>query len=188
MKKQKRGPKQEAKKRKTTKKKAVAKKRRYTSPKFKSKTNKASVRSQKKLRALLPEYNLKTRFDLLEIDEKYMQDLKNNPEVAEWLNKFNTEFVNASFNTHKNHLHRSKSAKRECYARNNARNRCIYTREKAQGKLDSIEDLKEEMKRLEENFENDYIDTLDNNKELSMSEKFNNLKKGSNKPDDSTDT
>ncbi len=136
----------------------------------------------KKLRALLPEYNLKTRFDLLELDSKYLADLKNDPEAANWLNKFNTEFVNASFNRHKNHLHRTKKAKRECYAMNNARNRCIYTREKAQGKLDSVEDIKEQMKRQEENFENDYLDTLFGTEELK------DFKDGSDESDGSSDT
>lgn len=129
------------------------------------------------------------------MDEKYIQDLKNDPKAAEWLNKFNTEFVNASFNTHKGHLHKSKKAKRECYSRNNARNRCIYTREKAQGKLDSIEDIREQQKRDEKNFENDYLLNLDeeNSKndfldELFVSEEFDNLKKRSNEPDDSTES
>ena len=137
----------------------------------------------KKLRALLPEYNLKTRFDLLELDEKYIKDLKDNPEAAEWLNKFNTEFVNASFNRHKKHLHRTKKEKRECYSMNNARNRCIYTREKAQGKLDSVEDIKEQMKRQEENFENDYLDEL-----FGDSEELKNFENGSDESDDSTNS
>lgn len=136
----------------------------------------------KKLRALLPEYNLKTRFDLLEIDAKYLNDLKDNPEAAEWLNKFNTEFVNASFNRHKNHLHRTKKEKRECYSMNNARNRCIYTREKAQGKLDSVEDIKEQMKRQEENFENDYLDELFGN-----TEELKNFEEGGDESDGSSD-
>lgn len=161
--------------------KKAAPKRRYTSPKFKSKANKNSDRSKKKLRALLPEYNLKTRFDLLEMDAQYLKDLKNNPEAAEWLNKFNTEFVNASFNRHKNHLHRTKAAKRDCYTKNNARNRCIYTREKAQGKLDSYEQILELKKLQEENYENNYLDEL-------FKEKLNDLEDGSDESNGSSET
>lgn len=120
------------------------------------------------------------------MDEKYIRDLMQNEEAAEWLNKFNTEFVNASFNTHKNHLHRTKAAKRDCYSRNNARNRCIYTREKAQGKLDSVEDIKEQMKRQEQNFENDYIESLD--EEILLNEELNDFESGSDESNGSSDS
>lgn len=138
----------------------------------------------KKLKALLPEYNLKTRLDLLELDAKYLSDLKNDPEAAEWLNKFNTEFVNASFNRHKNHLHRTKKEKRECYSRNNARNRCIYTREKAQGKLDSFEDIREQMESRDSGVADEYMDDLFDND----MEKLQNFKQGSDESDDSTNS
>lgn len=88
--------------------------------------------------ALNPQYNLKTRTDL--IDQDYLHKL-NEKELA-WLNKFNEEEVNASFSkNNKKNLGRSKEEKKASYDRNNARNRCILTRQKAQGKLQNLDDV-----------------------------------------------
>ena len=122
----------------------------------KSKKQKRNRRSITKYPALRPEFNLKTRFDLIEMDQKYKNEIMANPEAAEWLNQFNEEFVNASFNKYEKSLHPTIESKRECYKSNNARNRCIYTREKAQGKLNYTEDIKE----ILDNQFLDYSDSL----------------------------
>ena len=63
---------------------------------------------------------------------------------------FTKEYVNAEIDTKRprKNLHRTKSMKKDCYDRNNARNRCIYTREKAQGALNYTEDIKEQLEEV----------------------------------------
>lgn len=174
------------KKSKSIKKKTRKPKRRYTSAKFKGKDAKNSKRSRTKFRALIPELNLKSRYDLIEIDDKYWDALKKDPKAMEYLNKFNEEFVNASFNKHKKHLHKTKNMKRDVYNKNNARNRCIYTKEKAQGKLEYVEDI---IANIEEEFieyETELIDAIDTN--LRLDKELNNTKKSGNNSDDSTNS
>lgn len=57
------------------------------------------------------------------------------------------EEVCANLNHNGPKINKSKKDKKRIYDRNNARNRCIYTREKAQDKLklvEKIEDLEKE--------------------------------------------
>jgi hypothetical protein len=58
-----------------------------------------------------------------------------NEAVTLALNKFNEEYVNASIDRkdRKNNLHKSKDLVKDCYDRNNARNRDVLTRVKATG-------------------------------------------------------
>lgn len=124
---------------------------------------KESKRSKTKYSALRPEFNLKTRQDLIS-DYDYLAKLS--PKEKEWLNKFTKEYVNAEINTKqpRRNLHKTKSLKKDCYDRNNARNRCIYTRSKASYNLKFFEDVSENNKNLinhcvEDEIIND-IDTL----------------------------
>lgn len=165
--------------------KKLSTKRRYNSNKFKSKKRNASKRAKSKLTALKPEFNLRSRADLIDIDDQYWKDLKDNPKAAEWLNKFNNEYVSASFNRHKKHLHKSKKLKRDCYNKNNARNRCIYTREKAQGKLNHLEDMQKELENEFIEYEEDLIKNID--EDLVM-KKFEDFKKGSNESNDPSES
>lgn len=104
------------------------------------KKRKKNKRSETPYPALKTEFNLKTRTDLIDFD--YLDKLK--PEELAWLNKFNEEYANANLNSKdlKKNLHNTKALKKDCYDRNNARNRDIFTRTKASGELDYIEDLK----------------------------------------------
>lgn len=101
---------------------------------------KKNKRSKIKNSALRPEYNLKTRYELI-ADYDYLDKLSDKEKA--WLNKFTKEYVNADLNTKKpnSNLHKSKKMKKDCYDRNNARNRCIYTRSKAAGVIKYIEDI-----------------------------------------------
>lgn len=81
----------------------------------------------------------------------------------DWLNKFNKEFVGASLdseNPHRN-LHKSKKMRKDCYDRNNARNRDILTKKKITNQLIQIESLigEEEIDTMSE--EDKLIEKLD---------------------------
>jgi hypothetical protein len=92
---------------------------------------------------------LKTRVDLL--DQDYIDKLS--PKERKWLNKFNKEYISASFEE-KGNIHKTKRLKKESYDRNNARNRDILTRAKASNQLTDYEELHEETSN------NDYEDYI----------------------------
>ena len=98
-------------------------------------------RNLAKYPALDPALNLKSRTELLDYD--YLHKLSD-IELA-WLNKFTEEYVHASLDTNKpkNNLHRTKALRKDCYDRNNARNRDILVRQKAQSKSVYLEDIKQ---------------------------------------------
>jgi hypothetical protein len=111
---------------------------------LKKKTN---LRAQTKQASLKPHLNLRTRQDLIDYD--YLHKL--NEKELEWLNKFTEEEVNATFSkNNKKNLNKSDDDKRRCYNKNNARNRCILTRQKAAQRLKQLEDVKEKTKNPEE--------------------------------------
>lgn len=94
-------------------------------------------RSKQKYPALNPRFNLKTRTDLIDYD--YLDKLSD--KEKEWLNKFSEEYINASFD--KKSLHKTKALRKDCYDRNNSRNRDILTRSKASGQSLYLEDLED---------------------------------------------
>lgn len=61
-----------------------------------------------------------------------------NEEEKEWLNKFYGEYVNASVNhdDYDSQLHDSEELVRDCYSRNNARNRCLLNKGKATNEVE----------------------------------------------------
>jgi len=125
---------------------------------------KQTKRSKAKYPGLRPELNLKTRHELI-ADYDYLNDL--NHKEKEWLNKFTKEYVNAEIDNRKprKNLHKTKALKKDCYDRNNARNRCIYTRSKASWNLKFFEDMSEKNESLlKENLENELIDKIDSEK------------------------
>jgi hypothetical protein len=76
-----------------------------------------------------------------------------------WLDKFTTEYTNAGKLT-KEHkpLHKTKALKKDCYDRNNSRNRCQWTRQKASIGAKYLEDNKSV---LVYNSEEDLIKKID---------------------------
>lgn len=101
---------------------------------------KRNRRSKQKYPALNPEFNLRSRSDLIDYD--YVDKL--NDKDKEWLNSFTEEYTNANFNHKGKPIQKKKEYKKDSYDRNNARNRDILTREKAQGAILYIEDIKEQ--------------------------------------------
>lgn len=104
-----------------------------------------------------PRYNLKTRADLL--DQDYLNKLS--PKEMDWLNKFNREYVGASLDSEnpKRNLHKSKRMRKDCYDRNNSRNRDVLTRAKASSQTVNYDDLIEEIDHSHN--ENNIIEKID---------------------------
>lgn len=97
---------------------------------------KKNRRNSTKYPALNPGLNLKTRKDLIDYD--YLDQLSE--KEKDWLNRFTEEYTNARFD------HKGKKIQKErkdSYDRNNARNRDILTRIKAEGKLKPTETINE---------------------------------------------
>jgi hypothetical protein len=105
---------------------------------------------------LNPGLNLKTRTDLIDYD--YLDKLS--PSEKKWLNKFTEEYVNASLDTEnlKKNLHNNQELKKDCFDRNNARNRCILTMQRAQNKIEYIEENKKVLGENPEEVLNKEID------------------------------
>ncbi len=99
-----------------------------------------------------PGLNLRSRTELLDYD--YIDKLSD--KEKKFLNKFTEEYVNASIDTSRKwrNLHKTKEAVRDCYNRNNARNRDILTRQKAMGKHIYLEDIVELGSNNQEAIEN----------------------------------
>lgn len=75
------------------------------------------------------------RLEALDVD--YLEKLS--PEEREWMETFLQEYVQANFNHGKALIHKTKEQQLEIYAANNARERCIMSRTKAGGKLDTLD-------------------------------------------------
>lgn len=93
------------------------------------------------------------------MDQDYLNKLS--PKEKDWLNKFNREYVNGSLDSSnpKKNLHRTKKLIKDCYDRNNSRNRDILTREKASNHLIDYESLVEQPGKMDE--EDHLIQKLD---------------------------
>lgn len=117
-----------------------------------TKKEKRVKRKDHKYPALIPQLNLRTRRDEIEDIYSYIHTL--NDEEKEWLNKFATEEIVCSMdhegeklNTQLTNLPKGERSAEEVEVRqrlnlkNNARNRCIYTQEAAQGTLNYIDEL-----------------------------------------------
>lgn len=103
---------------------------------------KKTKRSKVKYSALDPSVNLKTRYELI-ADYDYLNKLSEKEKA--WLNKFTKEYVNADLDNKRKskNLHKTDRLRKDCYDRNNARNRCVLTRAKASGKAYQIQETLE---------------------------------------------
>lgn len=108
---------------------------------------KKTRRNQFKYPAVESSVNLITRKEEIEDVKSYFHKLSD--EEKEWMNSFMEEEVCANFNHKGPKINKTKKEKKRIYDKNNARNRCIQTRETAQNTLKYIErvedlDLKDE--------------------------------------------
>lgn len=143
-----------------------------------------------------PSLNLKSRIDLIDFDYTkqlmvYAKDPKHpkhkeSKEALEFLNQYVAENVNAYFKKGQKRLNSKKQYEKDAYDRNNARNRCIYTKSKSYGNLDFIEDLLSVGNDpYSEDFEDTVIRKIDKENEQSLFDKeLNRLHDTSNDADD----
>lgn len=85
----------------------------------------------------------------------------------EWLNQFYGEFVNASFKGDGTDLHDTQELKKDCYNKNNSRNRCLYNHTKKTGKLGRVnyKELDEDLERRLQGLDTEHllINEIENN-------------------------
>ena len=93
---------------------------------------------------MIPELNLKTRYDEIADINSYIHLL--NDEEKAFMNSYVEEVICANFHHSGKKLHDFEDPKvrSEIYLLNNSRNRDVYSRETAQGKLAYIAELEEQ--------------------------------------------
>lgn len=102
---------------------------------------KSNLRSRSKYANVKPHLNLKTRADEISDVMSYFNTLSEKDK--RWMDRFCAEWIGASFKKDGRDKHKSARLRRDCYSRNNSRNRDILTRTKAQGLISSYEEMKE---------------------------------------------
>ncbi|NDG25713.1 MAG: hypothetical protein EB120_00875 [Proteobacteria bacterium] len=108
--------------------------------------------------------NIKSRYELIS-DYDYLNKLTE--KEKEWLNKFTKEYVNADLNSKdlNENFHNTKSLKKDCYDRNNARNRCVWTKMKASGNQVYTQEIPETKKvQKNDDYEEYLIKVIDKGK------------------------
>jgi hypothetical protein len=119
-------------------------------------------RNKTKYPGLSKKVNTKVRQELIDYD--YLNKLT--PEEKEWLNKFSEEYNSASFKKSKNgnysrkNLHRTKKQRKDCYDRNNSRNRDIFAITKANDMLKEAEKVKDYLEQKSFRDANEIENTL----------------------------
>lgn len=133
----------------------------------KLKKQKKKKRDLDKYPALNPRLNAKTRFEVLDMD--YLRKL--NDAELNFMNQFMAEYVSGSFkktesgNYSEENLHKTAEERRECYTRNNMRNRCGLTVSNATGQTYRCEDIAEfidSLSTLDEKYLSNDINTISN--------------------------
>lgn len=106
-------------------------------------TKKKTRRDKFKYPAVEKTQNLLSRQDDIDDVKSYFNQL--NDEEKAWMNKFMSEYNNAEgvADDDFDALHNTQELRKACRDRNNARNRCLYTQEKAQNKLKLTEHINE---------------------------------------------
>lgn len=115
--------------------------RKATKNRTKSTGKKPSTRrDREEYPALNPATNLRTRTELIDYD--YLDKL--DEKQLQWLNDFTEEEIIAAVdkNPRKNRFNKTRKKVKECYQRNNARNRDVVSRQKAGKVLKYLDDIK----------------------------------------------
>ncbi len=117
---------------------------------------KKTKRSEVRFPGLVKEVNPKTRWEYL--DQDYANQLSDKDK--EYLSNFNEEYLSGNFNHKGKKLHRTKKEKRDCYNRNNARNRDLYTINRTRGWIADAEIANEAVERSQNKDASSQEDTL----------------------------
>jgi hypothetical protein len=109
----------------------------------KKSTKKSTRRDKYQYSAVENSVNLRSRQDDIEDVNSYFDQLSDSEK--EWMNKFMSEYNNAEgvADNDTEALHNTQELRKACRDRNNARNRCLYTQEKAQNRLKYVEKIEE---------------------------------------------
>lgn len=131
---------------------------------MKKKQRKGELRKRAKYPGLDKRVNARTRHEYIDFD--YVDKLSD--KEKEWLSNFNEEFMSGNFQHKGKIFHKSKKSKRECYSRNNARNRDASAIAMATGHLQQLGDeshleniLHEKMITKHDAIEDVLIDVID---------------------------
>ena len=90
---------------------------------------KLNKRQKTKYPGLVQNVNPKTRWEHIDFD--YLDKLSD--EEKRWLSNFNEEYLSGNFNHPGKRLNKTKEERRQCYNRNNARNRDVISRNRTNG-------------------------------------------------------
>lgn len=138
--------------------------------------NQKIPRDKEKYPALNPKRAVGNRRELLEID--YLDQLSEKDK--DWLNRFNEEFVIANYQHKGKKIDKSKKARKASYDRNNARNRCTYTKAKVTGLLNNTPTeeyltaaIDNKHRKTVSNMEDVLIETIDMKARLKRRKKLN---------------
>jgi hypothetical protein len=107
------------------------------------KKNVKKKRDLDRFAALNPRLNAKTRYEVLDMD--YLKKLSEDELV--FMNQFMAEYVSGAFKKEEDgeyseeNFHKTPEERRECYTRNNVRNRCAMTVASATGNLIKVDDI-----------------------------------------------
>lgn len=98
------------------------------------------------------------------VDQDYIHKL--NDKEKDWLHRFNEEYVAANFKHSGKTLHKSRKKIKDCYDRNNSRNRDILSKKKVEHKVVNVGDIYEfiELEKSPTNpdsYENRLISNMD---------------------------
>lgn len=133
-------------------------------------------RRAEKFPGLKKELHPKSRWEYL--DQDYAKELTD--EEKKFLSDFNEEYYGGNFQHSGKKLHKGVKAKRECYTRNNARNRDMYTFSHVRGWVVPLFDNSDAVDNAQagnpQDAENNLVDLLDmknsaENTKLSKSKK-----------------
>lgn len=136
------------------------------------KEKKETKRSKVKFPGLVKAVNSRPRQEHIDFD--YLDKLTD--AEKQWLSNFNEEWLSGNFNHPGKIFHKSKKSKRDCYNRNNARNRDLYSI----GRTNGWQTLKDEADPDPVNpmgHEDTIVNLLDQKDELQEQSKEANLLK-----------
>lgn len=124
-----------------------------------SEKKKPTRRSGERFPGLVQAVNPRTRWEL--IDHDYINQLSD--EEKQWLSNFNEEYLSGNFNHKGKKFHKTKKQKRDCYNRNNSRNRDVFTLYRTHGWIVGADAIPDAMDKHVDPFksEDNLLDLLD---------------------------